>query len=342
MQETVTIVMYHYVRDLARSRYPEIKGCDLHDFREQLGYICRYYTLITAQDLIHAVLDKRATGRWELPANAALLTFDDGVCGSLHHVFPLLAALRVQGSFFAAARAICEQRVLDVNKIHFILAAVADKRTLVAELFALLDRYRAEYRLEENEAYYRRIARASRYDPPEVVFIKRLLQRELPVTARERITAALFAKYVSQDEAAFASELYMDLDQLRCLAQNGMYIGSHAYNHVWLSQLTREEQAEEIDRSIEFLSLLGNNTTTWIMCYPYGDSSESLRRLIHARGGVLGLTTRVAIAHAADDPLLLPRLDTTDLPTHQAAPPGAWTTRVLAGRHDLESNGHTE
>ena len=41
MTPTVTIVMYHYVRDLERTRYPEIKGLDAKKFRGQLMHIRR-------------------------------------------------------------------------------------------------------------------------------------------------------------------------------------------------------------------------------------------------------------------------------------------------------------
>ena len=39
MNQFVTIVMYHYVRDLERSRFPAIKGLSLDRFWRQLRYI---------------------------------------------------------------------------------------------------------------------------------------------------------------------------------------------------------------------------------------------------------------------------------------------------------------
>lgn len=29
----LTIIMYHYIRDLKKSRYPQIKGLDIHLFK---------------------------------------------------------------------------------------------------------------------------------------------------------------------------------------------------------------------------------------------------------------------------------------------------------------------
>jgi hypothetical protein len=39
----LTIVMSHRVRELKRSRYPEIKGLELSLFREQIEYVRRHH-----------------------------------------------------------------------------------------------------------------------------------------------------------------------------------------------------------------------------------------------------------------------------------------------------------
>jgi hypothetical protein len=237
----------------------------------------------------------------------------------------------LQGSFFPSAQAVCNRKLLDVNKIHFLLASVNDERVIVDEIFRALDEHRAEFQLESNESYYKRLAHASRYDNAEIIFIKRALQVGLPSSVRELITNHLFKKYVSADEAGFAAELYMSIDQIRCMARHGMYIGSHGYDHSWLGQLTPEEQCVAIDRSLEFLGRTGADLDAWIMCFPYGDFSESLLRILKARNCAVGLTTQVEIATSEIDPLLLPRLNTNDLPKQANAPPNAWTARVIRG-----------
>ena len=73
--------------------------------------------------------------------------------------------------------------------------------------------------------------------------LKRLLQRELPEPVRAEIVRRLFAEHVTADEAAFACELYMSVDQIACLRRHGMHIGSHGYTHAWLNHLSSEAQA---------------------------------------------------------------------------------------------------
>src|SRR6185437_2289029 len=85
MNKRVTIVTYHYVRELKRSRYPEIKGLDIQEFVEQVDYIRRYYQPITMEDLI-AVARSRSEN---LPSNAILLTFDDGYIDHFEAVLPV-------------------------------------------------------------------------------------------------------------------------------------------------------------------------------------------------------------------------------------------------------------
>jgi len=308
---TLTIVMYHYVRNLAGSRHPRIKGLSLEDFRRQLDYIAGHYDVVRMENVIAAVTDPAVT----LPPRAALLTFDDGLSDHYTNVLPLLAERGWQGSFFPPARPISRRVVLDVHKIHFTLAAVDDAGVLVEALFGELDRRRGDWNLATNEAYWRRVARASRFDPAEVILIKRMLQRELPPALRAELTDALFGRFVTVDERAFAAELYLSTEQLREMVQRGMYVGNHGATHRWLDTLSPREQEDEIDESLALLREIGAATERWVMCYPYGAHNDGLRRLLRARGCVLGLTTEVALADPTrDDPLALPRLDTNDLP----------------------------
>lgn len=48
----LTVVMYHYVRDLKNSRYPEIKGCDARLFKEQIGFLKKHYNFVTVEQVL--------------------------------------------------------------------------------------------------------------------------------------------------------------------------------------------------------------------------------------------------------------------------------------------------
>ena len=45
MVSNITIIMYHYVRDLKKSKYSEIKGLDINLFKEQVYYLNKHYNM---------------------------------------------------------------------------------------------------------------------------------------------------------------------------------------------------------------------------------------------------------------------------------------------------------
>jgi peptidoglycan/xylan/chitin deacetylase (PgdA/CDA1 family) len=312
MRRKVTIVMYHYVRDLEHSRFPAIKGLSVERFCRQLDYIQAHFTPITAEALTRAL----SPAREGLPTNPILLTFDDGYSDHFTNVFPQLDAKGIQGCFFPPAQSVLEHKVLDVNKIQFILAAVPDVGSLVDQVFASLPELCTEYPLKTKDAYFLAIAEQHRYDSRDVTVLKRLLQRELPEPVRAEIVRRLFAEHVTADESSFACELYMSVDQITCLRRHGMHIGSHGNTHAWLNHLSPDAQVIEVDQSLEFLRTLGVGRDEWTMCYPYGGFNDSLLHVLQTRNCQLGFTAEPRIADLdVDDRLTLPRIDTNDLPS---------------------------
>lgn len=296
------IIMYHYVRDSERSRYPRIKGRRIAEFRNQLDYIARHLSPVTAQQVIAA-----SRGQNDLPQNAVWLTFDDGYLDHYLTVFPLLHDRGWQGSFFAPARAVMEGKLLDVNKVHLLLAAVDDPRKLVSEI--------REHVGPAFEQLWSAHAAPDAYDPLDVVFVKKVLQHVLPLRDRTRIVDDLFARHVSSDERTIASEIYMSPDQIKLMVRCGMFFGSHGYDHFWMNKLAPAEQEREIRLSLDFLTVIGAPTHEWVMCYPYGAYNEVLLRKLKSHDCAVGLTTRSAVADVANDNALeLPRLDTNDFP----------------------------
>ena len=317
--------MYHYVRDLQNSRYPEIKGCDVRLFKEQVLYIKKHYTPVTVEQ----VLDVKENGT-QLPDHAILLTFDDAYADHFTYAFPILEHEKIQGLFFPPVKAVTEHTVLDVNKVHFILASTPAEKMpqLLGELHRMVDAYKDEYGLDTYDSYFEKLAVANRFDPKEVIFVKRLLQVALPEALRRKMTTELFEKSVGMDEAMFSKELYMTIDQIRCMVDCGMHIGSHGYDHYWLSSLSKEKQEFEIAKSIEFIKMVGGDANNWTIGYPYGDYNEDTIALLKKHGCKMGFTTRVAVADLEEDGVdalyKLPRLDVNDLPKDAGAEVNEW------------------
>jgi peptidoglycan/xylan/chitin deacetylase (PgdA/CDA1 family) len=312
MSSPLTIVMYHYVRPLRRSRFPAIKGLDVAMFDEQLEYLLRHYSIV-GMDAVLEALDAGSA----LPRNAALLTFDDGYLDHYTHVFPRLAARRIAGAFFPVAAAVLERKVLDVNKIHLVLASTSDIDAVVACI---------EEACGEGVAAYRaKYWKPGRYDDAAVAYVKRMLQVGLPEPLRAALAGQLFARYVSDDESAFAEELYLSIEQLRHMIQAGMHVGSHGDTHRWLGSLAAPEQRVEIEGSLRLLRTAGAPSDRYTICYPFGDYDARTLEIAASCGFRAGFTTRVDVAKLdSASRFVLPRFDTNDLPkTRDFAPPSS-------------------
>ncbi len=306
----VYISMYHYVRDLKNSRYPEIKGLDVSLFKKQIAFFKENFDPITIEDLI----DHYDRGT-KLPERPLLLTFDDGYIDHFTTAFPILQENGMQGSFFIPGKTFTENVMLDVNKIHFVLAS-APIDDLYNEVLKKIDEliFNNEYNEFSKEELIEKYAIANRFDPKEVIFVKRILQMALPEKLRNRITSELFAKYVGIEESKFARELYLNLDQIKCMKRNGMYIGLHGYDHYWLGKLDEKKMHEDTEKAMEVLSDVIDKDC-FIMNYPYGDYNDDVLSYLKSKGCKLGMTTEVRTVDTdKDNRLLLPRLDCNDFP----------------------------
>ena len=319
--QNLTVVMYHYVRDLKYSRYPSIKGLDATLFKEQVAFLKKHYSFVTVEEVIAAT-----QGIHKLPSHPVILTFDDAYIDHFTYVFPILKNEGVQGAFYAPVKAITQHKVLDVNKIHFILASTPEEKmsSLLKEITLLLDKYREVYHLESFEFYYKKLAQLDRFDTKEVIFVKRLLQVELVEELRNIITTELFGKIVGVEEGTFSRELYMSEDQMKCMVSAGMHIGSHGYDHYWLGSLPKEKQEVEIKESLKFIDI-GGDIKHWTICYPYGNYNDDTITLLKENHCALGFTTEVKLAdinnQMGDNVFKIPRLDTNDLPKDAKALP---------------------
>lgn len=315
-----SVVMYHYVRDLKNTRFPGIKGLDIRLFREQLVYFRKHYNFISAAQLVDAFENGN-----ELPSKSLLLTFDDAYLDHYTNVFPLLDEYRAQGLFFVPVKAIMNHEVLIVNKIHYVLAVCEkDINVLVIQIKNLLAPYEGKSGVKTFDFYFKKLAIANRFDCKEVIFIKRLLQVELPEPVRSTIINQLFTRYVTDDEKSFSRELYMSEDQLRCMQRNGMVIGSHGYDHFWLGSLTKEKQRQELTASVSFLKTIGVDMSTLSIGYPYGSHNDDTLQIAGEFGFKLGFTTVVDTSTTSNDCLTIPRLDTNDFPKEAGAEVNDW------------------
>jgi peptidoglycan/xylan/chitin deacetylase (PgdA/CDA1 family) len=329
MNNYLTVIMYHYVRPIKDSRYPQIKGLEFTDFVGQLDYIKRYYNPVSIEEVLANKIHNEP-----LPERPILLTFDDGYTDHYQYVFPELKRREIKGAFYPVVNALEEHRILDVNKIHYLLASVESKVALMEELneklVNLVDLTRIEIESFRNKYY-----KETKWDPPEVGYSKKVLQHGLPEVERKVVLNELFKTYVREDEVGFAQELYLNQEQLAEMVQAGMHFGGHGVTHRWLDKLGQPEKSEEISGSVAFLSNKGCTEAGTTFCYPFGGYDVETVDLLEKQGCELAFTTEVDLFELKDredtqDWLRINRLDTNHIPRHGDAEKVDWTRKAGA------------
>lgn len=303
------ISMYHYTRDLIHSRYPKIKGMDVSQFRRQIEYMKNNFNIVSMEQVIDAIKNN-----YVLPEKSLLLTFDDGYVDNYTYAMPILEEYSIQGSFFVLGKTFETHELLDVNKLHYILAS-ANINDLVEELKVKLDFYRGhEFDYATTDELWHEYAKESRFDGQEINFVKKVLQTALPEGVRKKISSDLFEQYVGITEEKLAYELYLTEDQIRTMKRHGMFIGLHGYNHYWLGNLSYDDMKADIDMGLDALDEFIDRDC-WVMNYPYGSYNQKVIDYVKSKGACLGLCTEVRIAKLGEDNLwALPRLDCNDFP----------------------------
>jgi hypothetical protein len=186
---------------------------------------------------------------------------------------------------------------------------------VITDIYKLLDEYRSKYDLKNNAYYFNKLAVPFSYDSKEIIFVKRLLQKELEKDLRKVIINKLFNKYVTNDEKSFSDELYMNEDQLKIMINNNMHVGGHGFNHYWLEILTAYEQEIQINLTRKFLKDLGMKTNDWVMAYPFGSYNQSLIEILKRSGCILSFTTHSSLTKLnKKNAFTLERFDTNQFP----------------------------
>jgi len=285
INNNIHIVMYHYVRNIKKSKYPNLKGLEFSDFRKQITYLKKNFNLLSNNQFIEILNSRKIPKK-----KSILLTFDDGYRDHFEYVFPFLKKQDVSAVFYPPIMCVRNKAVLDVNKIHFILAKEENRDKILDLIFLYVKKI-----LNKNpqQIGIEKINLLSRYDDKKTILIKRLLQHHLPLPYRKKIVDKIFKHIVNYSEEEFSKILYMNKNNIQELYKNNFSIGSHGYNHYWWEKINKNEQEMEIKKSINYFKKIKVFDKNFSVCYPYGSYNLQTLNLLKKYKIKFALTTRV-------------------------------------------------
>tara|TARA_B110000037_G_scaffold220490_1_gene288561 strand:- start:4102 stop:5022 length:921 start_codon:yes stop_codon:yes gene_type:complete len=301
----VEFIMFHYVRDIKNSLFPNIKGLDIEQFKFQINYLKKNYNIMSLEDFFNKDFNQNQKN--------CVLTFDDGYIDHYDFVLEVLLKNNIKGAFFPPVDVVNKKSLLDVNKIHVILACGEEEKIFNRLKYHFKKRNKSGKTLD---CYINSIDTSDRYDSRIIVLIKRLLQTKLDYELRSKLCDDLLIDFSDFSIDYLKDVFYLNFNQLLEMKNFGMHIGSHAKSHFWFDSLNESNQEKEIVESKFFLNDIYQNQPYLLsMCFPYGNYNTTTLNLLKKHDFKIGLTTIPNKFNYLKDNLLeIPRLDTNDYP----------------------------
>jgi len=249
--------MYHYVRPY-NENMPHLKKLDIADFIEQLNFFESEFGIISEEDFLKSM----DTG---IPADGVVLTFDDALKCHYDYVYPELKKRNLWGIFYVPTQMYIENKLLDVHRIHLLLAMV-NSEVIYKELLTLV----TENMLPDSvKLEFKTLTYTNQINDNATNLVKRILNYYISYGYRNEVINKLMATFIP-NEVQEVNSFYITKEEIAEMESNGMTIGSHTVSHPVLSKIDRKSQAVEIIESFQFLGEVCNRFPYKTFCYPYG------------------------------------------------------------------------
>jgi peptidoglycan/xylan/chitin deacetylase (PgdA/CDA1 family) len=289
----LTVVTHHSVTNPKTAELTDTISATPDEFDAQMAYLRQTFTPVSLEDIFEA----RGGGR-KLPADAVLVTFDDGYADNFEHALPILRRHGIKALFFVTTGCLTDRQLFWWERVN-LLVRRSQERAL-----------RIEYPSPEEidlstpaakEAAKRRLN----------LIIKTHYDLDLD-RFLDGVAAACRVPWSDAKGRELGDRVLMTWDQVKSLRKAGMSIGSHSHAHRVLQTLPPGALRADLELARALLEgHLGEPVRT--IAYPVGNSIAAeplIRQAVAASGYELGFTTDAGINTLApgEDPLDLRRL----------------------------------
>lgn len=277
------MVMYHSVVDGPRP-YTLWTQLPVGAFRQQLRHLQEHFRILPLSEVV-----ERLRGGQSLPANSAVVTFDDGFRNNCTQAFPVLQELGVPAAVMLTTGFLDGGEPNWTDRLFLALRG-APAGELDLSRFGL-----PPFVLGESTS------RMQAYD--EI----RMRCKGLPAARKSEIVSAVddYAASPGGSEPEFAADFApLSWEQVSAMASSGLVeFGAHTVHHEILSQLPRDAARAEIAQSCatvrERLEL-----DRVAFAYPNGrrqDFDDHCKAVLHEVGATCALSTIEGLCAPGDD-----------------------------------------
>jgi peptidoglycan/xylan/chitin deacetylase (PgdA/CDA1 family) len=300
------VVMYHYIRDFAKSRFPRLHGMPVADFVRQVDLLRTAHEMATLDSALAFL-----RGEYHPSRPLCLLTFDDGTREHFELVTPILSERSIQGLFFLITGCMQRQTVAHVHQNHFLMADLEFTDYRQRFLAELQQSIPGQTFTVDPEI----VAKTYRWDTPEVGVFKYMLNFQLTEPLKNQVLTKLFEEHFG-DQAAFSRALYLQWKEAREMQASGMLLGGHTHSHQALATLSDEQQIEDLTQCYDQLQRNLTPQALWPFCYPYGKPNTfnaQSRKVLQELGFACSFSTIVGDNSVDEDRYAIHRVDPKDV-----------------------------
>lgn len=236
------ILVYHRVGDTCE--FPSDVGLTTtDDFERHLIYLRRRYKLMSLSELGSAI----ATGA-TVPADAAVITFDDGYRDNYLNAYPLLKKHGVPATIFLATGHVDNGTPYWWDRIDY----------------AVQNTTREELELEQLGTYHFK-STTERWLAARTI---RGRLKDLTENEKNSAIEGLVRRLGVDIPSALARQMILTWDEVREMAKNGIAFGAHTVNHPTLIGLPLEQARREI---VDSQRRIEERTDTPAITFAYPD-----------------------------------------------------------------------
>lgn len=277
----VAILAYHRV-------YPETDNWALNSisppsFEQQIQYVSRYYEVISLDELAQCIRLKNAP-----PRKSIVVSFDDSYRDIYTYAYPILKKYNVPATVFLNTGNIKNRSLYWWDKV----------------LYCIRNTNKTQINLSEIGNYYLQ----PKSDKFRIAF---MIIRRLKKLSEERKNL-LVDKLIEECQVDIPNDLGRELiltwDEIKEMSNSGISFGTHAVNHLCLTDIPLESAKYEITQSKKDIEEnLGVKITAF--AYPYGDCNPELTDFVKAAGFNCAVSVSLGkLINIKDNPYMLSRI----------------------------------